>query len=123
MTILEQQPLTVAVPLSEDPQGVLRVGNSRVLLELVIHAFQQGETPESIVRSYETLRLEDVYAVVTYYLTNPEPIDEYLRECDVKAKVVRERIEASQPRRQDLRQLIIERANAKGVPIDQAAGR
>lgn len=123
MTVLEQQPLTLAVPLREDPPGVLRVGKSRVLLELVIHAFRQGETPESIVHSYDTLRLEDVYAVVTYYLTNPEPIDEYLRECDVKAEAVRQRIEASHPPRQDLRQLIMERANAKGLPLDQAAGR
>src|SRR5256885_40771 len=33
MTILEQKPLTLSVPLWEDPPGVLRVGKSRVLLE------------------------------------------------------------------------------------------
>ncbi len=64
MTVLEQQPLTLSVPLYEDPPGVLRVGKSRVLLELVIHAFQRGETPEGIVQSYDTLSLPDVYAVV-----------------------------------------------------------
>ena len=50
MTFLEQMPLTLSVPLREDPPGVLRVGKSRVLLELVIHAFQRGETPEGIVQ-------------------------------------------------------------------------
>jgi hypothetical protein len=34
MTILEQKPLTLTVPLREEPPGVLRVGNTRVLLEL-----------------------------------------------------------------------------------------
>jgi hypothetical protein len=55
MTIVDLEPLTVAVPLRKDPPGVFRVGKSRVLLELVIRAFQQGETPEGIVRSYRSL--------------------------------------------------------------------
>ena len=59
MTVLEQMPLTLFVPLWEDPPGVLRVGKSRVLLELLIHAFQRGETPEGIVQSYTTLSLPD----------------------------------------------------------------
>jgi hypothetical protein len=54
----------VAVPLRQDADGVVRVGDSRVLLELVIRAFQQGATPESIVQSYNTLKLADVYAVL-----------------------------------------------------------
>ena len=57
MTVLEQQPLTLSISLYEDPAGVLRVGKSRVLLELVIHAFQRGETPEGIVQSYDALNL------------------------------------------------------------------
>jgi hypothetical protein len=65
MTVLEQMPITLSIPLWEDPPGVLRVGKSRVLLELVIHDFQRGETPESIVESYTTLSLPDVYAVET----------------------------------------------------------
>ena len=121
MTILEQQPLTLIIPLREDPPGVLRVGKSRVLLELVIHAFQQGESPESVVHSYDTLNLFDAYAVVSYYLANPGPIDEYLRECDVRAEAVRRKIEASQPPRENLRQLIMARAKAKGLLDAEAA--
>jgi len=119
MTVLEQQPLTLSIPLHEDPTGILRVGKSRVLLELVIRAFQRGETPEGIVQSFDTLKLPDVYAVVSYYLANPAPIDEYLRHCDVKAEAVRLKIEASQPPRENLRQLIMARAKAKGLLNDQ----
>jgi uncharacterized protein (DUF433 family) len=119
MTVLEQQPLTLSIPLYEDPPGVLRVGKSRVLLELVIHAFQRGATPEAIVQSFDTLSLADVYAVVSYYLANPAPVDEYLRQCDVKADAMRRTIESTQPPRENLRQLIMARAQAKGLLRDQ----
>ena len=44
-----------APPFREDATGAIRVGNSRVLLELVIRAFQDGASPESIVQRYSTL--------------------------------------------------------------------
>jgi uncharacterized protein (DUF433 family) len=96
VTRVDFEPLTVAVPLWEDPPGVFRVGNSRVLLELVLSAFKRGETPESIVRSYRTLNLADVYALISRYLANPVRFDEYLRECEEKADSVRREIEAAQ---------------------------
>ena len=43
-----------APPLREDAAGALRVGRSRVLLELVIRAFQDGATPEAIVQRYSS---------------------------------------------------------------------
>lgn len=75
-------PTTVDVPLHLDEHGKFRIGDTRVLLELVIRAFNDGETPESIVDSYSTLKLVDVYAVVTYYLANREEVDRYVREAD-----------------------------------------
>jgi uncharacterized protein (DUF433 family) len=119
MTIAELGPLSVTVPLREDPPGVFRVGKSRVLLELVIRAFQRGETPEGIVQSYDTLSLPDVYAVVGYYLARPEPIDEYLRQRDEAAAETRRKIEASQPPRESLRERVMARARAKGLLRDQ----
>ena len=119
MTTIDFEPLSVAVPLREEPPGVFRIGNSRVLLELVIRAFQRGETPEGIVQSYETLSLPDVYAVASYYLANPGPIDEYLRQRDEAAAESRRRIEASQPPRNELRERIMARARAKGLLRDQ----
>lgn len=110
-----KQPLTLPVPLREEPAGVLRIGKSRVLLELVIRAFQRGQTPEAIVQSFDTLDLADVYTVLGYYLVNPEPIDEYLRHCDSQAESLHRQIEASQPPRARLRELIMARAKAKEV--------
>src|SRR5437868_13913301 len=91
MTTLDFEPLTVTVPLREEPPGVFRVGKSRVLLELVLRAFKAGATPEAIVQSYDTLNLADVYAVVSRYLAAPEPFEEYLR--------IREETAAGSPRR------------------------
>ncbi len=96
MTTVDFEPLTIDVPLREDPPGVFRVGQSRVLLELVLRAFQRGESAEGIVRSYPTLRLGDVYAVIGRYLAAPAPFDDYLRQCGEQAKSVRREIEAAQ---------------------------
>jgi hypothetical protein len=97
MPTVDFEPLTVTVPLSEDPPGIYRVGNSRVLLELVLRAFKRGDTPEGIFRSYRALRLSDVYAVISRYLADPGPFDTYLRQCDEDAAAQKRDIEASQP--------------------------
>jgi uncharacterized protein (DUF433 family) len=59
---------TLTIPLRRDKHGAIRVGQTRVLLELVIHASFVGETPEGIVDSYPSLTTADVYAVLVYYL-------------------------------------------------------
>lgn len=87
---------TEAPPLREDATRAIRVGNSRVLLELVIHAFEDGATPETIVQQYPTSSLADIYSVIAYYLNHPEEIDTYLVERDKQATEVRQRIEQRQ---------------------------
>jgi uncharacterized protein (DUF433 family) len=101
------------VPLRMDDHGAIRVGNTRVLLDLVIHQFQEGATPEGIVDCYDTLALPDVYAVLTYYLRNPGPIDDYLRRRDDEAAKVRGKIEGAQPPRPNLRAMLVARLKAK----------
>src|SRR5947209_2340914 len=100
-----------APPLREDATGALRVGDSRVLLELVIRAFQDGATPETIVQRYDTLALQDVYAVVTYYLRHRDDIEQYLAQREQQAEEVQQQLEHQQgdlseirARRQALRQ-------------------
>ncbi len=114
MTILEQKPLTLTVPLREEPPGVLRVGTSRVLLDLVIHAYQNGEPPEAIVEMYNALEIADVFAVIAYYLAHQTEVDEYLHECDEKAEALRRKIEASQ-RPGPTKEELFARARAKGL--------
>jgi hypothetical protein len=120
MTTVDFEPLSVVVPLREEPPGVFRVGQSRVLLELVIHAFKAGATPEAIVQSYPALALADVYAVVSRYLVAPAPFEDYLRKCDEAAAETRRMIEAAQGPQGNLREVLLARAKSMGVLRDQA---
>jgi len=83
-------------PLREDEMGGLRVGDSRVLLEMIIHAFQDGATAEAIVQRYPTVTLADVYAVIAYYLRHRTEVDGYLAGRDKQALDVERRITARQ---------------------------
>lgn len=87
-------PLTVDVPLREDQDGKRRIGNTRVLLELVIHAFNRAKSPESIVESCPSLQLKDVYAVLAYYLLHSEEIDAYVRRATAEAERIQREVEA-----------------------------
>jgi len=123
MTMHDFEPLTVAVPLREDPPGVFRVGKSRVLLEIVLRAFKAGATPEAIVQSYDTLHLADVYAVISRYLAASAPFEEYLRQRDEAAAETRRRIEEIQGPQGNLRAVLLARAKAKEEGRAQAGQR
>jgi uncharacterized protein (DUF433 family) len=92
-----------APPLCWDTSGALRVGRSRVLVELVIHAFQDGATPEAIAQRYPTATLADIYAVIAYYLRHREEIEAYLDAREQRAEEVRQHIERHQGDLSDLR--------------------
>ena len=96
-------------PLRRDASGALRIGRSRVLLELVIRAFQDGATPEVIAQRYPSAALADIYAVVAYYLRHRADIDTYLAEREHKAQEVRHRIESHQGDLTDLRARLLAR--------------
>jgi len=84
------------VPLTIDKDGTIRVGNTRVILELVIEAFNGGQSPEEIVMQYDALKLADVYAVIAYYLNHRDEIDNYVKQQDETAEQIRKKIEAHQ---------------------------
>jgi len=103
---------TEAPPLREDATGAVRVGNSHVLLEMVVRAFQDGATPETIVQRYSTLALPDVYAVLAYYLRHPNEVGEYLARREQKAEEVRQRIESQQGDLSEIRARLLSRRQA-----------
>ena len=80
---------TQPIPLSADPDGVVRVGNTRVTLDTVVAAFCDGATPEEIAQQYPSLALADVYQVVGYYLRHRSEVEAYLeqrRACAVSVR-------------------------------------
>src|SRR3954451_12498224 len=100
---------TDPVPLRVDAHGVVRVGNSRVLLDLVLAAFEAGASPEAIVEDYSTLELADVYATIAYYLRHREEVRAYLQRREQEATQVREMIERHQPDPADRRARMLAR--------------
>ncbi len=77
------------VPLHVDPQGNIRVGQTRVTLDAVVGAFGAGATAEEIAQRYPTLHLADVYAVLAYYLHHQAEVDTYLAQQRRQADQVR----------------------------------
>jgi uncharacterized protein (DUF433 family) len=74
--VLEAEP----VPLAVDADGVYRVAGTRVMLDTIVAAYQEGATPEEIADQYPSLQLGHIYAVIGYYLRHHEDVDAYL--CD-----------------------------------------
>ncbi len=91
-------PITEQIPIRTDEHGRLRVGNTRVLLDLVIYAYWRGETPETITESYPSLLLDDVYLAIGYYLRHRAEVDAYLREQEAIADKIRREHQATHPR-------------------------
>ena len=87
-----------APPLREEQGGVIRVGNTRISLDLIVEQYENGMTPEDMVRAYDTLVLADVYAVIAYYLRNRNEVRAYLKRREDEAATLRSQIEAERPR-------------------------
>jgi uncharacterized protein (DUF433 family) len=92
-----ETPALEAVPLTQGSDGVIRVGGSRVQLETVILAFQEGATPEEIAQNYSTLALDDVYLVIAYYLRHRRDVDVYVARRLEAADALRKDIETRWP--------------------------
>ncbi len=87
----------VDIPIRFNDEGVAYIGSTRVMLGSVIAAFLQGETPEQIIDSYESLSLADVYAVIAYYLRHRSDVDAHLQQEDAQAHQLRQQLEVQRP--------------------------
>ena len=89
---------TEVPPLRVDEGGAVRVGKSRISLDLVVEQYENGMTPEDMVRAYDTLVLADVHAVIAYFLRHGDEVRSYLKRRAEEAEVLRAKIEAKRPR-------------------------
>lgn len=101
---------SMIVPLSRDAAGALRIGQTQVLLEIVMRAWHAGATPEEIVQAYDTMQLSDVYAVVAWCLNNDTVVKEYLAGREQFASEVKNELGIMRPVRRDLLRTLTERA-------------
>lgn len=95
MKLLEETLVAQPPPLVAAEGGaVLRVRGTRVPLDTIVNAYLDGATPEEIALAYATLRLSDIYAVLSYYLDNREEVEAYLAKRRVAATTAQQQNEA-----------------------------
>lgn len=89
----------------------IRIKGHRIGIESVLYEYiHRAQTPEEIVESFPTLRLEDIYATILYYQHNKTEVEAYLAawiEHGERMRAEQERQPTSTLRR--LRQLKAER--------------
>lgn len=100
-------------PLRTDPDGTIRVGKSRIVLERIVRAFQDGATPQSIADNYPTVTLADVYGVIAYYLRHRAEVDVYVAERERQANELQRRIEAEYGSQEGLRGRLLDRLQSR----------
>lgn len=82
------------IPIETDADGVIRVAGTRVTLDTLVAAFNEGATAEEIVQQYPSLQLGDVYTVIGYYLHNRAEVEQYLERRREEASRLRRENEA-----------------------------
>jgi hypothetical protein len=65
---------------------------------LIVEQYENGMTPEDMVRAYDTLALADVYAAIAYYLRHRSEVLAYLKWRGEEAESLQTKIEAERPR-------------------------
>jgi uncharacterized protein (DUF433 family) len=87
---------TLPVPFKAWEDGTIRVGSSRVLLDLVVHHFKQGATAEQIQHSFPSVTLRDIYGAIFYYLEHTEEVETYLANQETEAEEIEQSLRKTQ---------------------------
>ena len=81
----------------EERGGGLYITGRRISLDSVVYAFKRGAAPESILRSFPLLTLEEIYGAITYYLSHQPEVDAYLEAGEAEVEEMRRRSREENP--------------------------
>ena len=84
------------LPPCRPQDGTIRVGASRVLLDLVVYHFKQGATAEQIQHSFPSLTLREVYGAIYHYLERTSEVEAYLVEQERQAEETERTVRSAQ---------------------------
>lgn len=108
-------PYAADAPLRVDEAtGRVRVGASRISIDAVVYAYNQGESPAAIVENYPALSEQAVYAVIAYYLQRKEAVDAYLNAWEERADAA-ERLHEAENDDAGFKERLLARARADGL--------
>src|SRR5258708_4614651 len=90
----------------EERDGGYYIAGTRISLDSIVHAFQDGESPEGILRSFPMAGpLVKIYGAMTFYLENKEKVEAYLRDQERRWDALRkERATSADPLMNRLRE-------------------
>jgi uncharacterized protein (DUF433 family) len=90
----------------DEHDGGYYVAGTRISLDSIVHAFQEGESPESILLSFPMAGpLVKIYGAITFYLENKQKVEAYLSDQERRWDVLRnERAKSSDPLMNRLRE-------------------
>lgn len=103
-----------SVPLRVDETGTIRVGNTRITLDVLLGYLLQGVTPEQLVSEewYPALSLTDIHRILAYYNRHQAELDQYLRRRREEADTRQKEIEATQPTFAEVKARLLARRDA-----------
>ncbi|MEX2141119.1 MAG: DUF433 domain-containing protein [Pirellulales bacterium] len=68
--------------LDRHAENDVRIRGTRVGIEQLLSAYNDGLTADELAFQYRTVTLEQVHGVIAYYLANKAAVDEYLRSWE-----------------------------------------
>jgi uncharacterized protein (DUF433 family) len=74
--------------------GVIRVSGTRVTLDSILVAFNEGATSEEIAQQYPSVPLADIYHLIGYSLRHTGEMEEYFATRRRESLEVRQQNEA-----------------------------
>lgn len=87
---------TQTVPLEKWDDGTIRVGGTRLLIDMVVDSHNRGACPEEIYEAFPSkyYSIADIYSVIAYYLSHKSDVDKHLAEKEKKAEKIWKKIES-----------------------------
>jgi len=82
------------IPMATDADGAIRVSPTRVTLDSILLAFNDGATTEEIAQQYPTVPLADIYHLIGYCLRHAAEVEEYLRRRQRESHELQQQNEA-----------------------------
>jgi uncharacterized protein (DUF433 family) len=66
----------------EQRHGGYYIAGTRVSLDSVVYAFNEGQSPAAIQHNFPTLKESQIYGAIAFYLDHRAEIDRYLEETE-----------------------------------------
>ena len=111
MTLTET--LTAIPPPIALRDGILFVTGTRVPIDTIIYAYLRGDSPAEIADSFDTVGIENVFAVLSYYHRHKGEVEDYLERGRRESEELHRRMTPILPSR-DMR----DRLNARTSPSE-----